>query len=77
VWKFSLSPEQAMVFADEDGQFFMAGFFDIATGLFQDMPGIIKAFRTNGAMAWHGLAPIGNQTRHPSGRYCRHEADMR
>jgi len=51
--KFSLSPEQAMVFADEDGQFFMAGFFDIATGLFQDMPGIIKAFRTNGAMAWH------------------------
>jgi hypothetical protein len=28
--KFSLSPEQAMVFADEESPFFMAGFFDIA-----------------------------------------------
>lgn len=53
VQKFSLSPEQAMVFADEESQFFMAGFFDIASGLFQDVPKIVNAFRTNGAMAWH------------------------
>jgi len=51
--KFSLSPEQAMVFADEESEFFMAGFFDIATGLFHDVPKIVNAFRTNGAMAWH------------------------
>jgi SAM-dependent methyltransferase len=51
--KFSLSPEQAMVFADDESQFFMAGFFDIARGLFQDVPAIVNAFRTNGAMAWH------------------------
>ena len=51
--KFSLSPEQAMVFADDESQFFMAGFFDIARGLFQDVPKIVNAFKTNGAMAWH------------------------
>lgn len=51
--KFSLSPEQAMVFADDESQFFMAGFFDLARGLFQDVPKIVNAFRTNGAMAWH------------------------
>jgi SAM-dependent methyltransferase len=51
--KFSLSPEQAMVFADDESQFFMAGFFDIATGLFQDVPKIVKAFRSDGALAWH------------------------
>ena len=51
--KFSLSPEQAMVFADDESQFFMAGFFDIASGLFQDVPKIVKAFRTDGGLAWH------------------------
>src|SRR6202048_3997285 len=51
--KFSLSPEQAMVFGDDESLFFMAGFFDIARGLFQDVPAIVNAFRTNGAMAWH------------------------
>src|SRR5262249_52529107 len=30
--KFSLSPEQAMVFADDDSPVFMAGFFDVAAG---------------------------------------------
>jgi SAM-dependent methyltransferase len=51
--KFSLSPEQAMVFADDDSQFFMAGFFDIASGLFQDVPKIVNAFRSDGGLAWH------------------------
>ena len=32
--KFSLSAEQAMVFADDESPVFMAGFFDIAAGLF-------------------------------------------
>ena len=50
--KFSLSPEQAMVFAEPDSPVYMAGFYDVARGLFDDMPKIINAFRTNGAMAW-------------------------
>jgi hypothetical protein len=51
--KFSLSPEQAMVFADDESPFFMAGFFDIATDLFSDVSKIVNAFRSNGALAWH------------------------
>ena len=50
--KFSLSPEQAMVFAEPDSPVYMAGFYDVARGLFDDMPKIINAFRTNGAMGW-------------------------
>jgi SAM-dependent methyltransferase len=51
--RFSLSPEQAMVFADEDSPVFMAGFFDVARGLFDDTPKIVKAFKTDGKLAWH------------------------
>jgi SAM-dependent methyltransferase len=51
--KFSLSPEQAMVFADGESPVFMAGFFDIAAGLFADVPKIVKAFKSDGALAWH------------------------
>ena len=51
--KFSLSPEQAMVFADEDSPVFMAGFFDVATGLFHDTPKIVQAFKSGRGLAWH------------------------
>jgi SAM-dependent methyltransferase len=51
--KFSMSPEQAMVFADDESQFFMAGFFDIAAGLFDDVPKIVNAFKSDGGLAWH------------------------
>jgi SAM-dependent methyltransferase len=51
--KFSLSPEQALVFAHEDSPVFMAGFFDVARGLFDDTPKIVNAFRTDGKLAWH------------------------
>ena len=50
---FSLSLEQAMVFAHEDSPVFMAGFFDVARGAFDDVPKIVKAFRTDGKLAWH------------------------
>ena len=50
--EFSLSPEQTLVFADEDSPVFMAGFFDVARGLFDDTPKIIKAFKTDGKLAW-------------------------
>ena len=51
--KFSLSAEQAMVFADDESPVFMAGFFDIAAGLFDDVPKIVNAFRSGGGLAWH------------------------
>lgn len=51
--KFSLSPEQAMVFAHEDSPVFMAGFFDVARGLFDDTPKLVNAFKTDGKLAWH------------------------
>jgi SAM-dependent methyltransferase len=51
--EFSLSPEQAMVFANEDSPVFLAGFFDIARGLFDDTPKIVNAFKTDGKLAWH------------------------
>ena len=50
---FSLSEPQAMVFADEESPVFMAGFFDIARGIFDDAPKILNAFRTDGKLAWH------------------------
>ncbi len=50
--KFSLSPEQAMVFALPDSPVYMAGFYDVARGLFDDTPKILSAFRSNGAMGW-------------------------
>jgi SAM-dependent methyltransferase len=51
--EFSMLPEQAMVFADEDSPVFLAGFFDVARGLFDDTPKIVNAFRTDGKLAWH------------------------
>jgi 2-polyprenyl-3-methyl-5-hydroxy-6-metoxy-1,4-benzoquinol methylase len=42
-----------MVFADEGSPVFMAGFFDIARGLFDDTPKIARAFKTDGKLAWH------------------------
>src|ERR1700738_5451086 len=36
--KFSLSPEQAMVFADDESPVFMAGFFGLAAGRFCGWP---------------------------------------
>src|SRR5258708_38603667 len=52
--KFSLSPEQAMVFADDESPFFMAGFFVIASGLFHDVPQIVNAIISACAVAWPG-----------------------
>lgn len=51
--KFSLSTEQAMVFADEESPVYMAGFFEIAAGLFDDAPKIVNAFKSGRGLAWH------------------------
>ena len=51
--KFSLSPEQAMVFADEGGPAFMAGGFEILASAFIDEPLVAESFRTGSGLGWH------------------------
>ena len=51
--KFSLSPEQAMVFADDNGPAFMAGGFEVLASLFIDEPKVAEAFRTGKGLGWH------------------------
>ncbi len=50
---FSLSPEQAMAFADETSPAFFAGAFEIAQSVWLDEPKIAEAFRTGKGVGWH------------------------
>lgn len=49
---FSLSPEQAMVFADEDSPVYLMGAFDLAASLVRDAPLVEAAFRTGEGVAY-------------------------
>jgi SAM-dependent methyltransferase len=51
--RFHLTPEQAMVFADEGGPAFMAGFFEIAEAMFRGIPKVVDAFRSGRGVGWH------------------------
>lgn len=51
--RFSLKPEQAMVFAEEDSPVFLPGFFDIAASVFSDEPKITEAFKSGKGVGWH------------------------
>jgi 2-polyprenyl-3-methyl-5-hydroxy-6-metoxy-1,4-benzoquinol methylase len=51
--RFSLSPEQAMVFADEESPAFMAGAFEILASMWRDEPKISAAFRSGEGVGWH------------------------
>lgn len=51
--RFSLSPEQAMVFADDGGPAFMAGGFEILSSMFMDNDKVADAFRTGKGLGWH------------------------
>ena len=50
---FRLEPEQAEVFANEQGPAFLAGFFDIAEAMFRAVPKITDAFRSGRGLGWH------------------------
>jgi SAM-dependent methyltransferase len=50
---YSLSPEQAMVFADEASPVFLAGFYDIAAAAIRGEDRVIEAFRTGKGLGWH------------------------
>ena len=50
---FSLSPEQAMAFAEEGSPAFFAGAFDVVQSTYLDEPKVADAFRTGQGVGWH------------------------
>lgn len=49
---FSLSPEQAMIFAVPDSPVYMAGAFDLAAAMIEVEPKVEAAFRTGAGVGW-------------------------
>ncbi|HEV3114013.1 MAG TPA: class I SAM-dependent methyltransferase [Candidatus Binataceae bacterium] len=56
--RYSLTPEQATVFADETSPAFMPGGFQVVASLFRDEGKIGEAFRTGKGVGWHEHDPI-------------------
>jgi len=50
--KFSLPPEQAMVFFNENSPVYMMGGFDLMTALLDNQPKVEKAFKSGEGVAW-------------------------
>jgi ubiquinone/menaquinone biosynthesis C-methylase UbiE len=50
--KFSLSPEQAMVFAEKDSPVYLAGAFEIAAAMIEGEPKVERSFRTGAGVRW-------------------------
>jgi SAM-dependent methyltransferase len=48
-----LTPEQAMVFANEGSPVFMPGFGDVIQSVWRDEPKVTDAFRTGAGVGWH------------------------
>lgn len=51
--EFYLTPEQAMVFADEGGPAFMAGGFEVLAAMFRDEPKVAAVFKSGKGLGWH------------------------
>jgi SAM-dependent methyltransferase len=50
--KFTLPPEQAMVFADPDSPVYMQGGFDVAAAMMENQPLVEGAFRSGEGVGW-------------------------
>ncbi|MBS7702766.1 class I SAM-dependent methyltransferase [Chelatococcus asaccharovorans] len=50
---YTLDPEQAMIFADEDGPAFLASAYDIVAAGYRDEPRVREAFKTGRGLGWH------------------------
>jgi SAM-dependent methyltransferase len=55
--RYYLTPEQAMVLADEGGPAFFAGAFEIVASVYRDEPRISAAFRSGVGVGWHEHDP--------------------
>jgi SAM-dependent methyltransferase len=53
---FSLSPEQAMIFAHADSPVYLAGAFDLAAAMIEGEPKVERAFRTGEGVRWGDTA---------------------
>jgi 2-polyprenyl-3-methyl-5-hydroxy-6-metoxy-1,4-benzoquinol methylase len=51
--RYSMSPEQAMILADEQSPVYFAGGFQAATAATQIVPKLTEAFRTGAGVGWH------------------------
>jgi len=51
--RYSLSAEQALLFADEDSPAFVVGGFQTALGAARIEPRLLDTFRTGGGIGWH------------------------
>ena len=51
--RYSLAPEQAVAFCDEDSPAYLPGFFQNALGSVLDSPRITDAARTGAGVGWH------------------------
>ena len=51
--RFGMTPEQAMVFADEESPAFMAGGFEVLSAIWRDEPKIREAFQSGAGVGWH------------------------
>jgi 2-polyprenyl-3-methyl-5-hydroxy-6-metoxy-1,4-benzoquinol methylase len=49
---FSLPPEQAMVFANEDSPVYMMGGFDVMAAMLDNQPKVQAAFKSGSGVAW-------------------------
>ena len=50
--RFTLPPEQAMMFAIEDSPLYMEGAFDMVAAMIESEPKVEAAFRSGGGVAW-------------------------
>ena len=50
--RFSLTPEQAMVFSIKDSPVYLAGAFDLAAAMIEAEPKVEQAFRNGGGVRW-------------------------
>jgi SAM-dependent methyltransferase len=50
--KFSLSPEQAMVFANKDSPVYLEGAFDLVAAMIEGEPKVEQCFRTGTGVRW-------------------------
>jgi len=55
--RFSMSPEQALVLADENGPAFFPGIYEIAAAAVRDEPKVAEAFRSGRGVGWHEHDP--------------------
>ena len=54
--QFSLSPEQAMVFAEKDSPVYLAGAFDLVAAMIEGEPKVEHSFRTGAGVRWGDTA---------------------